>query len=350
MLARLENHIGYTVKGGRKMRCKVVFVALLLLFFITLVPSAHAAKVNLTAISASPGGSWFAVMGATAELVHEKDPSISIKATPGSGAANALAVAMGTKAQLGFTFPPFAIAALEGTEPFEGRPKAEKLRAIHAGFGLSPIQFVVRKEFADKYGIKSLKDISDKKVPIRIVTDNPGTSDEFVGRKLLEYYGATYNEIKKWGGSITLTGYTDAVQLIQDGHADMAINNIIEPSGPFVEMQLNVPLEHLSLDEGGIQYAVDELAHIPHIISKGTYKGQENDIHTVGMYSVHVVNADVPEDVVYRITKIICENVDDFRSFSVSTKVFNPKTAFEGCGIMLHPGAERYYKEMGYVK
>ena len=312
--------------------------------------AADASQVNLTAISASPGGTWFAVMGATAELIHAKDPSINIKAAPGSGAANALAVAMGTRAQIGFTFPSFAIAAMNGTEPFEGKPKALKLRAIHAGFGLSPIQFAMRKEFADKHNIKSLRDIAANKVPIRVVTDNPGTSDEYVGRKILEYYGASYDNIKQWGGRVTLSGYTDAVQLIQDGHADMAINNIADPAGPFVEMQLNVPLVHMSLDEACREYVISKLAHVPHVIPKGTYKGQENDILTVGMYSVHVVNADVPEDVVYRITKIICENKEAFQSFAVSTRNFDPGTAFEGCGIPLHPGAERYYREMGYLK
>lgn len=330
---------------------RIFFLVTLLCTVVPFFSSpACAAQINLTAISASPGGTWFAVMGATAELIHQKDPTISIKATPGSGAANALAVAMGTKAQIGFTFPPFAIAAMKSTEPFEGRPKAEKLRAIHAGFGLSPIQFAVRKEFADKHGIKSLRDIADKKLPIRIVTDNPGTSDEFVGRKILEFCGASYDNIKKWGGRVTLTGYTDAIQLMQDGHVDMAINNIIDPAAPFVEMQLNVPLVHLSLDNAMLKYITEELAHVPHTIPAGTYKGQSKDVLTAGMYSVHVVNADVPEDVVYRITKIICENADVFRTFASSTKVFEPATAFEGVGVPLHPGAEKYYKEMGYLK
>lgn len=332
------------------MKYRFVLTASVFLLITAFAPAVHAAQINLTAISASPGGSWFAVMGATAELIHANDPGINVKATPGSGAANALAVAMGTRAQLGFTFPSFAIAAMNGTEPFEGKAKAVKLRAIHAGFGLSPIQFALRKEFADKYGIKSLKDIAEKKAPIRIVTDNPGTSDEYVGRKILEYYGVSYDNIKQWGGRVTLTGYTDAVQLMQDGHADMAINNIIAPAGPFVEIQLNVPLVHMSLDEACREYVISKLAHVPHTIPKGTYKGQDADISTVGMFSVHVVNADVPEDVVYRITKIICENKDAFRSFAISTKDFNPETAFEGCGIPLHPGAERYYREKGYLR
>lgn len=330
---------------------RTCFLIMLICSFVSLSDIvAFAAQVNLTAISASPGGNWFAVMGATAELIHQKDPSINIKATPGSGAANALAVAMGTKAQMGFTFPAFATAAMNSTEPFEGRPKAEKLRAIHAGFGLSPIQFAVRKDFAEKYGLKSLKDIAEKKLPIRIVTDNPGTSDEFVGRKILEFCGASYDDIKKWGGRVTLTGYTDAVQLMQDGHVDMAINNIIEPAGPFVEIQLSAQLVHLSLDDSMMKYITEKLAHVPHIIPAGTYKGQSKDIVTAGMYSVHVINADVAEDVVYRITKIICENAEAFRNFASSTKEFNPATAFEGIGVPLHPGAERYYREMDYIK
>lgn len=332
------------------MKCKSIFLSAFLLLTIAFSGAAGAAQINLTAVSASPGGAWFATMGALAELIHQKDPSINIKSTPGNGAANALAVAMGQNAQMGFTFPPFAISAMNGTEPFEGRPKAEKLRAIHAGFGLSPIQFGMRKDFADKYGIKSFKDIAEKKPPIRLVMDNPGTSDEFAGRKVFEFYGITYDDIKKWGGRVSLTGYTDAVQLIQDGHADIAVNNVAAPAGPYVEMLLNVPLVFLSLDDGAVEYMSDKLGHVPVTIPAGTYKGQETDMITAGMYSVNVINADVPEDVVYRITKIICENEETFRTFATNTKSFEAKTAYEGVGVPLHPGAEKYYREAGYLK
>jgi TRAP transporter TAXI family solute receptor len=138
--------------------------------------------------------------------------------------------------------------------------------------------------------------------------------------------------------------------MIQDGHADMAINNIAEPAGPFLEMQLNVPLVFLSIDEDGINYLTGSLAHIPHTIRASTYKGQDSDLQTAAMFSVHVINADVPEEIVYSITKTICENEEAFRTFAANTKTFTASTAFEGCGIPLHPGAERYFKEMSYLK
>jgi len=313
------------------------------------IPAAANQPIDLTAVSASPGGAWFATMGGLAELINRNDPYINVTSIPGSGAANALTVGMGINAQMGFTFPPFAIAAMNATEPFEGRPKAENLRAIHAGFGLSPIQFAMRKDFAERHGIKTMRDIVEKQVPIRIVTNNPGASDEFVGRKLFEFFGATYDDIQRWGGRVTLTGYTDSVQLMQDGHADMAINNIAAPAGPFVEMLLNVPLVFLDIGDDGRNYLFENLGHVPHTIPAGTYSGQYEDILTGAMYSVHVVNADVPEDVVYRITKIILENEETFRTFAANTRNFEASTSFEGTAIPLHPGAERYFREAGFL-
>lgn len=332
----------------KRLRNKFMLGFLVVLLMATVAGAAETA--NLTAISASPGGGWFAIMGATAEMIHEKDPSINIKAVPGSGAANALAVSLGDKAQMGFTFPPFAIAAMNSTEPFEGKPPATKLRAMFASFGSSPIQFAMRKDFAEKYGIKTVKDIAIKKPPIRIVTDNPGTSDEFVGRKIFEFYGVTYNDIEKWGGKVTLTGYTDAKSLITDGHAHLSILNVHDPAGPFVEMQLSVPMVHLKLTDDCLDFLFKKLAHVPHTIPANTYKGQTEEIKTATMFTVAVVNADVPDDVVYRIVKIICENEARFRTFAPAAKAFTAKKAHLGTGIFLHPGARKYFVETGQLK
>lgn len=327
-------------------RIGILILALLLgIVFCT----AAFAKLNLVAVSASPGGSWYATMGAIAELMNKEVPEVNISATPGSGVANPVSVSL-NNAQLGYAFPPFIRAALLAEGPYEGKPKAENLRTIAGGFGSSPLQFAVRKDLADRHGIETVKDLVEKKLPLRYVTDNAGTTDEYLGRMLLEFYGATYKDIESWGGKVFLGGYTDHVQMMKDNHADVMINNINPPAGPFVEVALSVPLKILPLTEDGLEYMFKEQAHRPFTVPAGTYAGQDKDIPTATVLTTICVNKDVPEDIVYKITKTLSEKADVVRSFAPATQVFDPVTAWENLGAPLHPGAERYYREVGYMK
>lgn len=307
------------------------------------------AKMNLTAVSASPGGSWYATMGAIAELVNKEVPEVNISAVPGSGVANPISVST-NEAQLGYAFPPFIMAARNAEGPYEGRPKAEDLRTIAGGFGSSPLQFAIRKDLAEKHGIENVSDLVKKKLPLRYVTNTPGTTDEYLGRMLLEFYGATYADIESWGGSVFMGGYTDHVQMMKDNHADVMINNINPPAGPFVEVALSVPLKILPIDEEGMKYMVEKQAHRPYVIPAGTYSEQEKDIQTATVLTTIIVNKDVPEEIVYKITKVLCDNVELVRSFAPATRIFDPETAWENLGAPLHPGAEKYYREKGYMQ
>ena len=63
-----------------------------------------------------------------------------------------------------------------------------------------------------------------------------------------------------------------------------------------------------------------------------------------------VVNKDVPEDIVYNRTKAICENTDRVKEIHQSCKTFDPKIAWKDGGGPVHPGAEKYYREMGFME
>jgi len=305
--------------------------------------------LELVAVSASPGGSWFAVMGGICEILQKNDKSMQFRAIPGSGVANPISVGS-NKAQLGFAFPPNIAESLTAVGAYEGKEAVPGLRTIVGGFGSSPLHFAMRKDFADKHGIRSLKDIADKKIAVRICTDIAGTTDEYWGRKLLEFYGITYDNVKKWGGKVILGGYSDHVQLIKDGHADMAINNINIPAGPFVEMMLSVPMVILPFDDKGIEFMTNKMHHTPFTIPAGTYKGQDKDVLVATVLTSLITNDKVSEEIVYKITKILDEQKEEIRKLAPATAKFDPKNGIKNLGAPLHPGAEKYYKEVGYLK
>jgi hypothetical protein len=83
------------------------------------------------------------------------------------------------------------------------------------------------------------------------------------------------------------------------------------------------------------------------VIKAGTYPGQEKDVQTIAQPNFLAVRADVDEDAVYLITKTIYENLPFLNAIHQATKVMALEKAIAGLPMPLHPGALKYYKEVG---
>jgi TRAP transporter TAXI family solute receptor len=86
---------------------------------------------------------------------------------------------------------------------------------------------------------------------------------------------------------------------------------------------------------------------VPYTIPAGTYPGQKKDVHTIAQPNFLAVNADVSEEHVYKLTKAIYENLPFLQAIHKATKAMNIKAAMAGLPVPLHPGAAKYYKEVG---
>ena len=85
-------------------------------------------------------------------------------------------------------------------------------------------------------------------------------------------------------------------------------------------------------------------------IAAGTYgKNQVNSgsVNTVFIYFGFSTSADVPADVVYKVTKTLFENLKEFHGTAKAAKNVTLKAACGGLSFPLHDGAKRYYKEVG---
>ncbi len=86
---------------------------------------------------------------------------------------------------------------------------------------------------------------------------------------------------------------------------------------------------------------------VPYTIKAGTYPGQDKDVQTIAQPNFLAVNADVPDDHVYMLTKAIYENLPFLQAIHPATKAMDVQKATAGLPVPLHPGAARYYKEVG---
>lgn len=307
-------------------------------------------QVKLKIATLTQGSPWYVYGAAMAEVLRKNMPAGSVfDVLPYAGGIGNPTIVADKKSELALSFSVTNKWAFEGNVAYE--KKHDNIRALAGNFDQYYVGIVLRKDFADKYGIESLKDLKEKNAPVRLMAINVGSLGEFATSQILEQYGLTYENIKKNGGSVSHTTFDVIQQAFQDGRADMMIQVITKGHQAFTEIALSTPVKFMPIDDDvvrkleGIGY---EAAELP----AGGFKGQDEPVKTVGFPTVLIANQDLPEEQAYNITKLISENKSDLVAKHKALAAFNPEEAWkpEKLGIPLHPGAEKYYKEKGWLK
>jgi TRAP transporter TAXI family solute receptor len=312
-----------------------------MLFVINTNGTSQSAELEKLVFAGGPaGGNWYGMAGSINALIKTKFPSLLVNAMPGGAVGNATLVDKG-RAQLGFSVGHLYGAASEGNKPFKYIHK--NIRAL-AEVGISDMGVFLVTE---KTPINSIRELKEKKYPLRLTTSPKASSPALAAARILKEYGITYDDLKAWGGSVTFTTYTDSASLIADGHAD----SIISAAGPAIfELISRMAMKSFPIDEDIVEILVKKYGYAKNFVPKGRYPWVKEDSWTIGSPNIILVGAEIPEEVVYKITKVICENPKVIRNWGAHHAYFNPKTAWKNVGGPLHPGAERYYREAGYMK
>jgi hypothetical protein len=323
-------------------RLTVLFLVLALV--MAAVP-ATAQQKDLTWTAGQVGGGWYTQAGGFVELIKAKDPKFNIKVVPGAGIQNMSKLQQG-ETEIAWGLPPFIVASYMGQDPY--KDKHGDMRLVMNGLGLVHIQFCVPAD----YPAKSIREVFERKGPLTIGTTPPGGSDEWVMRKVFEFYKTTYQDVRSRGGKVVLVSYTDLVTQYRDRNMDVLFANLAVPGAAIQEASLGRKMRVLPMDPDLIMF-LERLGLSKGVVPRGSYKDVVNndvDIPTITMANTIVANAKTPPDVVYEFTKILVGNVDSVRKVHPAFKDFDPKDAVKLANVPLHPGAERAYKEAGLLK
>jgi hypothetical protein len=302
--------------------------------------------VNLAFATLDTGSAWY-VYGATmAELLRKTlPPGSNIDVKPRSGGVGNPRLVAKNETPLGLAFTVTNRWAHEGKEAYTD--KLENIRGLVGGLDTYYLVAIA----SNRLGINSVREIRDRKLPVKIYTQPVGALGEFAGRQLLRAIGTSYNEIKSWGGSTTHVGYNVIVDAFKDGRADVLFA-VITPKHPSVsEIANDGTVKFLGLDAETTK-ALLPLGYVAATMPANTFKSQPEPVTTVGFPTVLITNKDLPEAVAYTVTKTIIENKDALVRGHAGLAEFDPRTAWQPdkVGIPLHPGAERAYREKGWMK
>ncbi len=306
--------------------------------------------VNLKVQVLPIGTSWY-MFGATySKALQEALPPHSIVdvVAKGGGVANIIAVQQ-HKADVALANLISTIWAWNGDkEVFRGK-RYQDVRALAGGLNSAWLTPCVRASFFEKYNISSLDEVFTKNIPVRIVMKPKGATVVTLAYKLIESMGSSAEKIREAGGEIIHVSPEQAESLMRDGQADIYFEAGM-PNHPTINsISLTTDVIFPDLPEKFIKDCEAQglvLSQLPQC-----FKGQVKPLSSFDMGTVLLVHKDMSEDLAYFLTKIVCEQRDSIAAAHKAWEDFIPDQGWKksNIGIPLHPGAERYYKERGWM-
>ncbi len=344
------------VNDGRVLVFPLTVVLVALILAVSCAPSSEPASptgepgqglagpVQLRFATFTEGTGWYGLGASIGELLRPRLPAgSSLDVLPlAGGVANPQLLAMG-KADFAINFAINTRWAREGRLIYES--PMEELRGLVGGMDVYNLLPVIRHDLP----VQSLAEVKDKKMPLRIYTITVGGQSERATRMLLEAYGMTYQDIEAWGGEVHHTSFDVIKTAFQDGRADLLVHGT-PPGHPSVtEISVMSSVKFLSLSEDAINHLVDTYGMDQTVLPAGSFRGQDQDVHTVGWSVTLDATSRMPEEVAYLITKTVLEGREQLGVAHKSLQAFDPTQAARTVGVPLHSGAERYYREVGLL-
>jgi TRAP transporter TAXI family solute receptor len=303
--------------------------------------------VEITIASLSPGTAWYVYGAAIGDLLRPALPANSkIEVLPQSGGIGNAKLIAQKKANFALSFSLTNRWAFGGRHAYE--QKLDMLRGVAGGMDTYYLAALVR---ADS-GIRSLEDIRANPGKVSLGTLAVGSAGEYGARNLLESVGVTYDAIRKAGGSVAHTNYPTMTTAIKDGRMNTIIA-VVTPAHPSItEIALQNDVRFLPVTGTAAAKMREEFDYTPQTIPAGMFRGIETDTPTVGFPTVLITHKDVDPELVYLVTKTISENKAALVAAHKGLSQFEPEAAWkpELVGLPLHPGAEKYYREKGWMK
>ena len=291
------------------------------------------AKKDYILATGGTGGTYYPFGGAIANIWNTKIENMNVTAQATGASAENLRLINKGEAEYAIVQNDVMDYAYNGKDLFAG----EKLENIMTIGTLYPevVQIAVSKDS----GIKSVADFRGK----RISVGDAGSGVEFNAKQILEGYGLTFDDIKKSNLS-----FKESAEGIQNGTLDGCFVTAGVPNAALQELAFSaglvlVPVDSVAAEKICKKYNYYTVTSIP----GGTYKGTDSDTAALAIKATLAVNAKLDEEIVYQMTKALFENLDSLAAAHAKGKEVSAKAAVTGVSVPFHPGAKKYFTEIG---
>jgi TRAP transporter TAXI family solute receptor len=189
-------------------------------------------------------------------------------------------------------------------------------------------------------GVQEISDLKGKRVVVGVA----GAGFEFFVKPLLAAHGVTYDDFTPLYNT-----QAGSVDMLADGSASAAFLGGAVPTASITQAATSQDVRFVPYTEEAMQELVERYpffnaASVP----AGTYRGQDEELHCLNVGSMHLItSAQADEELVYRITRAIYESRASVTERHAAGRAINPENVTRNTGTDFHPGAVRYYKEIG---
>ena len=320
-------------------------------FFLAALPLAHhgaeAAETcketkYVTITNGVATASTMVVAAKWAEFLSKEVPCVNASATTGSFVSNALTVNQ-KRHTIGVSDPnSLYVTSRRTIEKFKGSETKDIrfMNAMHHG----SFHFFVPKNSP----IKSLREAVTK-LPLKnlMVVSKLAMHYTMIG-KIFEAYGTSFDDLIKRGGSLAYVNYSNAISLMKDGQCDLLMIHTPAPSSVILDIDSNPGIRFLEIEPEIIQKSIELIPGLVAVkIPGGIYRNLPKEYSTMGVFFHNFSHKDVSEDLIYQATKVFWKHENEFQQLGAWGRMILRDTALRGINIPIHPGAARYYKEIG---
>ena len=283
------------------------------------------------------GGYNYTLYSGVADMINKKFPGkYSIAVEMSSGVTESCTRILTDDVDIGTVSLDNIVSGFNGTDEFEGVGEKGKLRWLYNTGGSGPtVHWVVGKDS----GITKLEDLYGKKV---------GVGNGYMYKYMmigLQVAGIDTSKI-----DIAQLSLADISNGLADGTIDCGVYSSPHPLTSFTDLAVSKGMDMISLPEDLVDKIVEEYPFMHKVvIPAGTYTGVDYDCITYTAYTCWVCSDTVPEETIYDFLTVILEDPDKLGEIHPNAKNIRADFALENQLIPLHPGAEKYFIEKGYI-
>ena len=327
-----------------RIRQVMLMVAAVALLFGTMSPVQAAEERNYLMATASTGGTYYPVGVALSTLVKVKlqpKQKIGMSAINSAGSGENIKLLRENEVQFAILQGLYGSYAWNGTGPIKSEGPQKNLRSVTM-LWQNVEHYAVLSKFAKTGTVADL--VGMKGESMSMGKKNSGTLGS--NTVILGNLGVDINK----DYDLIYVGYGPTADALQNGQISgfgipagvpaSAVTKAMANLGNDMTV-LDFTDEQLKQADGGMELWTR------YLIPAETYPGQTKDINTIAQPNFLGVRADVDEDAVYQITKTIYENLAFLQAIHGATKAMAIEKAIAGLPMPLHPGAAKYYQEVG---
>jgi hypothetical protein len=299
---------------------------------LLLAPGAGRAQEFVNVLTGGTSGVYYPLGVALSEIYADGIEGARTQVQATKASVENLNLLQAGRGEIAFSLGDSIQLALEGDAEAGFPAPLDKLRGVAAIYP----NFIQIVASADS-GVETLEDLRGKSLSVGA----PASGTELNARAIFAAAGLSYDDL----GRVEYLPFAESVELIKNRQLDATLQSAGLGVASIRDLAASVPITVVA-----VPVEVVEAIGSPYVaatIPAGTYDGQEADVATATVGNFLVTHADVPEETVYQMTKLLFDNLDRLRAAHAAAEGIDPAVALEGMPVELHPGAERYFREAG---